>query len=58
MAFLFLEQKGLSELLEAVMDEGVVDLESVVAATEADCPVFVIYNIVVLGVVILEDGEA
>lgn len=40
------------------MDEGVVDLESVVAATEADRPVFVIYNIVVLGIVILENREA
>ena len=39
------------------MDEGVVDLEGVVATTEADSPVFVIDNIMVLGVVILEDRK-
>ena len=37
------------------MDEGVVDLEGIVATTETDSPVFVVDNIMVLGVVILED---
>ena len=57
LTFLFLKQDGLSQLFEAVMDEGVIDLEGVVATTEADSPVFVVYHIMVLGVVILEDRK-
>ena len=39
------------------MDEGVVNLEGVIPTAEAYRPVFVVYNIVVFGVVILVDGE-
>lgn len=57
LALLLLGNDSLTKLLETVMDEGVVDFEGVIATTESYRPIFVVYNIMIFGVVILIDGE-
>lgn len=50
-------QHRLSNPLESIMQEGVVELDSIIPPRQADDPVLVINHIVIIREVVLEEGE-
>lgn len=47
----------LSNLLQAVMQKGVIKLNGVVSPSETDDPIFVVHDIVILGEVVFEEAK-